>query len=138
MNLHLKGYFYFEEGDIASLFPAEYKAFKDELKKIKKASDGFRFAVYNAEADVADAIKNGKTSRFPELQKAVETILSKLRKAGANAIGFSAKGNKWVFAFPYDGLITLNTKGRQLFGKLERNLKKPIESDDLSADIHIR
>ena len=47
-------------------------------------------------------------------------------------------GNKWTFAFPYNGLIELNAKGKRLFGKLERNLKKTLASDDLDADIHIR
>jgi hypothetical protein len=137
MNLQINGYFYFETGDLESLFPDDFKAFKDELQKIKKASDGYCYAVYNAEADVADAIGKGQTSKFPELQKAVESILTKLRKAGANGIVFTSKGNKWVFAFTYDGLITLNAKGKRLFGKLERNLNTTIDSDDLTADIHL-
>ena len=138
MNLQINGYFYFEENDLKSLFPDELKAFKDEFKKINKACNGFRYAVYNAGAVVAVAIKNGETSEFPELQKVVEAVLTKLRKAGADGVEFSAKGNKWTFAFPYNGLITLNAKGKRLFDKLERNLKKTIETDDLDADIHIR
>lgn len=138
MKFQINGYFYFEDSDLKSFLPNEYKAFKEELKKIKKASNGASYVVYNAEADVANAIANGKTSKYPELQKAAETILSKLRKAGANGIMLTAKGNKGVFAFTYDGLITLNAKGRRLFEKLERNLKKTIESDALNADIHIR
>lgn len=138
MKLQINGYFYFEEGDLNSLFPDELKAYKDEFKKIRKACNGFRYAVYNAGADVAVAIQNGENSQFPELQKVVEAILTKLRKAGANGVEFSAKGNKWTFAFPYNGLIELNAKGKQLFGKLERNLKKTLKSDDLDTDIHIR
>ena len=137
MNFQINGYFYFEERDLESLFPDDFKAFKCEAKKIKKASDGYCYAVYNAEADVADAIEKGKTSKFPELQKAVESILAKLRKAGANGIVFTSKGNKWVFAFTYDGLITLNAKGKRLIDKLERNLKQTLEADDLTADIHL-
>lgn len=138
MNLQIKGYFYFEQRDLESLFPDELKVIKDEFKKISKAYDGFRYAVYNAGADVAVAIKNGEDSGLPDLQKAVEAVLTKLRKAGAECVSFSAKGNKWTFAFPYNGLIELNTKGKRLFGKLERNLKKTLVSDDLDADIHIR
>ena len=123
MDIQIDGFYVLELKILAKAFPKEIADYKALCKKYREV--GNFCTLYNICAEVKRSLRDGTATKYTDLFNVIQVILTKLRNAGIPDPVFASSGNRWVFAFTYEGLVGLTPKGKRVMNKVAKVFDDP-------------